>query len=261
MTNTIDQVIQYAKDHPKRDGKSWAGWCESFVWRAGGFAGSFSSALLAGNASGPLNPNWGQAPRGALHYWAGVGGDGHVAFELGGGTLLMASSRTSSYGTALGAIHFTDYGLPLYRGWTMRHGTETLARTSLAGSFTELEEIDMALDDTDKTWLNGMGASIIDQVADKVIERVGGTVWGHDLKHAAGAHAPAATWLLNTSDMVGAIQAKPSTVIDPVKLAAALKAAGLTVTIDQAALVKALDASLSDDFAAIPGAVRSAIIK
>jgi len=127
MANTIDEVIQYAKDHPKRDGKSWAGWCESFVWRAGGFNGSFSSALLAGNASGDLNGEWAKAPRGAIHYWAGVGGDGHVAFELGGGTLLMASSRTSNYGTALGTIHFLDYGLPEYRGWTMRHGTETLA--------------------------------------------------------------------------------------------------------------------------------------
>jgi hypothetical protein len=55
--------------------------------------------------------------------------------------------------------------------------------------------------------------------------------------------------------MVGSILAKPSTVIDPVKLAAALAKAGITVTIDTAAIAKAVDASLRDDFAAIPGAV------
>lgn len=133
MTNTIDQALEYARAHPKRDGGSWAGWCESFVWRAGGFGVSFPSALAAGSASGPLNPLWSSAPRGALHYWAGVGGDGHVAFELGGGTLLMASSRVSNLGTALGTIHFTDYHLPLYRGWSMRHGSDTLAASALAG--------------------------------------------------------------------------------------------------------------------------------
>jgi len=127
MTNTIDGALAYAQAHPKRDGKSWAGWCESLIWRAGGFTDSFSSAMLAGDASGWLNPDWAKAPRGAIHYWAGVGGDGHVAFELGGGTLLMASSKVSSLGTALGLIHFIDYKLPEYRGWSMRHGTEALA--------------------------------------------------------------------------------------------------------------------------------------
>lgn len=135
MPNTIDDAIAYAQAHPLRDGKSWAGCCESFIWRAGGFTRSFPSAMDAGDASGPLNPNWAAAPRGAIHYWAGVGGDGHVAFELGGGTLLMASSQVSNYGTALGTIHFTDYArlnIP-YRGWTLRHGTETLAGTATAG--------------------------------------------------------------------------------------------------------------------------------
>lgn len=136
MTNTIEQVISYARAHPKRDGGSWAGWCESFVWRAGGFAGSFDTALLAGSASGPLNPDWASAPAGALHYWAGVNGDGHVAFSLGGGMLLMASSRTSNYGTALGTLHFANYGLPLYRGWSMRHGVQTLAKSAAAPAAT-----------------------------------------------------------------------------------------------------------------------------
>lgn len=133
MTNTIDMAHNYAKTHPTRDGRSWAGWCESFVWRAGGFDRSFHNAMAAGDASGWLNPDAGSAPRGAIHYWAGVGGDGHVAFELGGGLLLMASEGvTTSYGTAIGTISFRDYarkGIP-YRGWSMRHGTQTLASSS-----------------------------------------------------------------------------------------------------------------------------------
>ncbi|NYJ20803.1 hypothetical protein [Glaciibacter psychrotolerans] len=143
MTNTIDQALDYARAHPTRDGKSWAGWCESLIWRAGGFTRSFASAQLAGDASGWLNPDWTTAPRGALHYWSGVGGDGHVAFDLGGGTLLMASSRVSSLGTALGLIHFLDYKLPEYRGWSLRHGTETLARSATAGAGTTPLEDDM----------------------------------------------------------------------------------------------------------------------
>lgn len=54
---------------------------------------------------------------------------------------------------------------------------------------------------------------------------------------------------------IGRIRDRPSSVIDVAKLAAALTSAGLTVTIDAAAIAKAVDASLRDDFAAIPGAV------
>ena len=45
--------------------------------------------------SGPLNPDWTRAPRGAIHYWYGAGGYGHNAFELGGGNLLMASGSVA----------------------------------------------------------------------------------------------------------------------------------------------------------------------
>ena len=65
-----------------------------------------------------------------------------------------------------------------------------------------------------------------------------------------------ATWA-----RTGEVLSKPSSSIDVAKLAAALTAAGIKVTIDSAALVKALDASLKDDFAKIPGAVRNAIVK
>lgn len=51
------------------------------------------------------------------------------------------------------------------------------------------------------------------------------------------------------------IAAKPSSVIDVNKLAAALTAAGIKVTVDMPALVGMIDKSLADNFAAIPAAV------
>jgi hypothetical protein len=131
VPNTIYQAIAYARTHPRRrDGNSWVNWCEAFVFWTGGFTASFPSALLAGDASGPLNPAWADAPRGSIHYWAGAAGDGHVAFELGGGLLLMAwHSVTDRWGVGTGTVSFHEFakrGLP-YRGWSVRHGTETLA--------------------------------------------------------------------------------------------------------------------------------------
>jgi len=139
MPNTPAQVDAYARAHPTRDGGSWAGWCASFCYRAGGFENAFPNAMAAGDASGPLNQNWSSAGVGAIHYWAGVGGDGHCAFDLGGNTLLMASNAVSNYGTAVGTISFSEYarkGIP-YRGWSYRWGAETLNLTGLAGLGTK----------------------------------------------------------------------------------------------------------------------------
>ncbi|MFZ4894628.1 hypothetical protein ACL9RL_09275 [Plantibacter sp. Mn2098] len=164
MARTIEAVEAWARQNPLytyKDGtgrtKSWAGLCEAFVNNAGGFNQSFGSAMLAGDASGWLNPNWREAGRGSIHYWAGVGGDGHVAFDLGGGRLLMASSSvTERWGTAMGTISFTDYarlGIP-YRGHTKRHGTEQLAPSSqTAGT---IEEDDMSFTDEDRKKLNAV---------------------------------------------------------------------------------------------------------
>ena len=142
MPKTITQTLAYAYAHPTRlFGLSWSGWCESFVYRAGGFTRSFGSALLAGNASGWLNPDWASAPVGALHYWSGVYikgvESGHVAFSLGGGDLLMASNQAiplTPKHKALGSIHFSNYRLGGYRGWSLRHGPETLAIPAAAAA-------------------------------------------------------------------------------------------------------------------------------
>ncbi|GAA1061951.1 hypothetical protein [Agromyces bracchium] len=143
MPNTVDQAIRFARDHPTKDvgqvDSSWAGWCAALVFWAGGFGRSFGTALEAGSNSGTLHPDWRTAPRGAIHYWAGVFIDGvecgHTAIDIGGGnhTLLMASSRVDNFGTAIGTITFADYDQPSYRGWSMKWGSETLAGVDTLG--------------------------------------------------------------------------------------------------------------------------------
>lgn len=142
MANTVGQAIAYARAHPTRldfeTGKygSWAGWCASFVYRAGGFDRAYSSAMIAGSSSGILAADYRSAQRGSIHYWSGVGGDGHVAIDIGGDSsdrlLLMASSSvTDSFGTAVGAVWMSQYarlGIP-YRGHTFAWGSERLAST------------------------------------------------------------------------------------------------------------------------------------
>jgi hypothetical protein len=139
VTNTVDEAIAYARAHKLRDGKSWAGWCASFVFRAGGFERAYPSAMIAGDMSGILIADWHSARRGEIHYWAGVGGDGHVAIDIGGDQndrlLLMASSSvTDSFGDAVGAVwmsHYQRLRIP-YRGHTFAWGAERLAGTAQA---------------------------------------------------------------------------------------------------------------------------------
>lgn len=144
MPNTVEEAVAFAKAHPTKDvgqiDDSWAGWCAALVFWAGGFGRSYGTALEAGSGSGPLDPDWRRAPRGAIHYWAGVFIDGvecgHTAIDIGGGdhTLLMASSRVSNFGTAIGTIGFEAYNQPSYRGWSLRWGNETLAGVNTLAS-------------------------------------------------------------------------------------------------------------------------------
>lgn len=143
-TNTVSQAVDWAKAHPTKDvgekSLSWAGWCAALVYWAGNFSRSFTNAMSAGDwqiARDRLNPKWQDAPTGAIHYWAGVGGDGHTAIQINSSyLLLMASSAvTDSFGNAIGTISFRDYaakGIP-YRGWSMHWGDETLDLSGTAG--------------------------------------------------------------------------------------------------------------------------------
>lgn len=134
MTNTMDEAIAYAHNHPLRDGGPWHNWCESFIYRAGGFTKSFPTAWAAGLASGPLNRDHAAAPKGAIHYWnqrTASGGPGHVGFSMGNDIILMASNAVVyKWGTDLGTCTFEQYRKAkpdmIYQGWTMRHGNEQL---------------------------------------------------------------------------------------------------------------------------------------
>jgi len=68
-------------------GHPWSGWCEQFAEQAEGFPARFDSALLAyqweaghGRIHNDANP-----PVGALVFYGGGGGAGHVAVSIGGG--------------------------------------------------------------------------------------------------------------------------------------------------------------------------------
>lgn len=144
MTRTIDQVIAWARN-PSVDAAgehaSWAGRCEEFINNSGDFDQAFSSALIAGSNSGPLRTDYVNAGVGAIIYFGGANGDGHDAWVIeqsGDPLLLMASSSVDiNWGRDIGTIRLSRYlartGLPL-RGWTFRHGTQTLALSAPAGT-------------------------------------------------------------------------------------------------------------------------------
>ncbi|MFL5910615.1 MAG: SH3 domain-containing protein [Gaiellaceae bacterium] len=68
-------------------GHAWSGWCEQFVEQAEGFAFRFPSAIDDYNwqkANGRIETD-AYPPAGALVYYGGGGGFGHVAVSIGGG--------------------------------------------------------------------------------------------------------------------------------------------------------------------------------
>lgn len=178
-----------------------------------------------------------------------------VGQQVSGGDFIAVMGATGNV-TAM-HLHF----MIVLFGW---HDDPEKYLPGSSSAALEIEDIDMATAEeiAQAIWTHMLtqsgGAKGSGRAADWLVnlpDQVGPSVWSEPLTHKSGAKGTAAQWLLNTSDMVGAVLAKPSTVIDPAKLAAALTAAGLTVTIDAAAIAKAVDASLRDDFAAIPGAV------
>lgn len=126
VPNTLAEVETFAVDHPTpHQGGTWNQLCEQFINNAGNFSQAFTSALLAGNASGKLDPNPATAQPGEIHYWSGAG-DGHDAFHTAKG-LLCASNAIPGY---VGYISFAAFAKAKpafkYRGHTYRHGTQTL---------------------------------------------------------------------------------------------------------------------------------------
>lgn len=139
---TMEQLARdYAAAHPNRDGGTWSGWCASLMYRFNDASTAYETATLAGDAAGILSTDPTAAPIGALHYWDGADGDGHVAQEISGRgrRLFMASRKVSeSLGDAIGFVTFDEYqqlaGLA-YRGWALRYGENAAITADDSGQY------------------------------------------------------------------------------------------------------------------------------
>ncbi|MDJ0323162.1 M23 family metallopeptidase [Cryobacterium sp. PH31-AA6] len=111
-----------------------------------------------------------------------------------------------------------------------------LTSATVAGTTQTLLGDLMALDDTDKLWLNGMGASIVKQV----LAQVGPNTWATPIVHS-GATGPASEWLGNASDAIARLQASG---VDINALAEAIAAKATATGVTAAQIVDELKARL-----------------
>jgi LysM repeat protein len=130
----MDAVQQYAKENPKRDGESWAGWCASLMFRFGKSTSGFQdgvndapSAISAATQSNIQSIDESKAPKGAFHWWD-IGKYGHVGLDVtGGGTqVFMATHKLKEFfgpkADAIGLTSIKDYNQAIsgtYMGWSM----------------------------------------------------------------------------------------------------------------------------------------------
>lgn len=142
MATQEQQARAYAAANPKRDGSTWAGWCASLMYRYNRATVAYGNATAAGDAVA-LNGDVNAAPIGAVHYWHGAGGDGHVAQDMAGrGRMLFMASRsiTESLGDAIGFVSFADYEARTnmqYRGWAMSYGSNPILAADDNGTFND----------------------------------------------------------------------------------------------------------------------------
>jgi hypothetical protein len=273
---------------------NWGGWCEKFINNAGAFNQAFGSAEIAGNNSGPLRRDYENAGVGAIVYWGGVGGLGHDAFVYRQGAdpvLLMASNaaRYPAWGHGIGLITLSGYqaafGHPL-KGWTYRHGTETLDRSGLAGGGgTPIEEDDM-FEARDRALLENVAAhlyqggpdaakpeyvagagSVYNLLKSPVLRSAnsaatalpedGTVVAVHQTQDNADTNSLARRLLTEVTALRAAIAALAiGGGIDPEELERIVNDAVQAGLKEGApALIAGVDETLKDDFAAVPGAV------
>jgi len=131
----MEAVEQYAKDHPKRDGQSWNGWCASLMFRFGKSSSGFKdgvndapSAIKASKRSNIESTDPSKAPKGAFHWWD-IGRHGHVGLDVaGGGTkVFMATKKLEAFfgdkANAIGLTSIASYNKAIsggtYLGWSM----------------------------------------------------------------------------------------------------------------------------------------------
>lgn len=139
---TFEDTLAWIKAHPAKhkatspvgalDGGLWAtsnnSWCEMLMNNAGGFSQAFSTATLAGDASGGLDPRPETAVAGDFVYWTN-----HVGLVTRPGFMICASQIFMNNGTGYGEISFAEYGRlrpsQIWRGHSKRHGSQTLKPT------------------------------------------------------------------------------------------------------------------------------------
>lgn len=127
MTNTLAQGQALMKSSAQRyhAGDSWEGWCAAWAYRFVGGDLSADTAWKAYQASGwNVTTSHSVAPKGAIGYWSGAGGDGHVAVCQGNDRWGMASGAvTTRWGVDQGTILFNDYARlrpgMTWVGWTV----------------------------------------------------------------------------------------------------------------------------------------------
>lgn len=105
-------------------GHAWSGWCEQFVEQAEGFKFRFDSAIADyqweannGRIHTDANP-----PLGALVFYGGANGNGHVAVSIGGGQEI---GTLGSFGQRLRVSQYPVIGYLSnpYLGWALPIGS------------------------------------------------------------------------------------------------------------------------------------------
>lgn len=133
--NISDIAAQVNAWHPRRD---WHLMCQALVYWAGvAIAGddkhrrTYGRAIWAYDASYVESLDPLTAPAGAVHYWLYPVGHGHVAIELGGGTVLMTGTPHElgaagvQYGTNYGTTTIASFmarDTQEYLGWSLTNG-------------------------------------------------------------------------------------------------------------------------------------------
>lgn len=148
MPRTPEGAVAWTRDPANRNrhqGGNWHNMCQQYVNNAGDFNSSFDTAWLAGQHSGPLRPSLEGIQDGAIGYWRGVWIEGeecgHDAIWHNGAWWMASDAcgearpgKGERIGNGTGWITHEEYArlrpAAIWQGWSMRHGNETLARST-----------------------------------------------------------------------------------------------------------------------------------
>lgn len=132
---TPDEIRAWLNDPgagPEVFGRNWDQLCQALMWqvcrRFGSVATTYASANTACEASRIVSTDPATAEPGSFHYWA-IGRHGHVALELGGGTVLMGSRHVTAWAKNAGTTTVDAYTRATgarYLGWAASNGRNTV---------------------------------------------------------------------------------------------------------------------------------------